>query len=549
MNTKFYFGLLAAAALSMTACSNEDQPNNGPSEEGTHYMSVKIRTAGLGGTRAAEEGNPAFEQGVGTESTVTAANIRFLFFDGGGNAFTMVQNGVNGTVRTNMVTPTEITTTNGQGNSEAEITGTLVLGTGDGGYKGMTPTQVLVVANGDENRLKAIENQNLETVLTRTATTPTAWPPTPGFLMTSSVYYGADGKRVAAVNIANNIKTTKKDAEDAPAVLYIERVAAKVRATYADSFDVQSKAADGTVSNPGSFTFFDVENGEIVEKTTQFTAEINGWQLLNKAGQTAAFKQLPATLADATTLLGANNANNNWVWNDEPRHRSYWSNSNAGTAWIAPYTNAYGTSPLLERDGAYANQTYNSANATANVEYCYENTGYTNVTEFARGNYATAITIKATIKKDGAAIDMYRVAGEYYSKAAMEKLVKTSYIASHSDLTEDRLEVRLSDNTALDNTYTPVVYADNSPTGTSMTQFATMLWWKNGVTSYHLNIMHLNGKPGVVRNHIYDYKIDGIIGLGVPGNEPDTPELSETYLAARLYILDWHVVSNNITIQ
>ncbi len=549
MNTKFYFGLLAAAALSMTACSNEDQPNNGPSEEGTHYMSVKIRTAGLGGTRAAEEGNPAFEQGVGTESTVTAANIRFLFFDGGGNAFTMVQNGVNGTVRTNMVTPTEITTTNGQGNSEAEITGTLVLGTGDGGYKGMTPTQVLVVANGDENRLKAIENQNLETVLTRTATTPTAWPPTPGFLMTSSVYYGADGKRVAAVNIANNIKTTKKDAEDAPAVLYIERAAAKVRATYADSFDVQSKAADGTVSNPGSFTFFDVENGEIVEKTTQFTAEINGWQLLNKAGQTAAFKQLPATLADATTLLGANNANNNWVWNDEPRHRSYWSNSNAGTAWIAPYTNAYGTSPLLERDGAYANQTYNSANATANVEYCYENTGYTNVTEFARGNYATAITIKATIKKDGAAIDMYRVAGEYYSKAAMEKLVKTSYIASHSDLTEDRLEVRLSDNTALDNTYTPVVYADNSPAGTSMTQFATMLWWKNGVTSYHLNIMHLNGKPGVVRNHIYDYKIDGIIGLGVPGNEPDTPELSETYLAARLYILDWHVVSNNITIQ
>lgn len=548
MKTKFYFGLLAAAALSMTACSNENEPNNSPAEEGTHYMSVKIRTAGLGGTRAPEAGNPEFETGVGTESTVTAPNIRFLFFDGSGNAFTMVQNGVNGTVRTNMVTPTEITTTNGQGNNEAEITGTLVLGTGDGGYKGMTPTQVLVVANGDENRLKTIENQNLETVLTRTATTPTVWPPIPGFLMTSSVYY-AGGNRVAAVNIANNIKTEKQDAEKAPAVLYIERAAAKVRATYNSSFDVQSKAADGTVSNPGSFTFFDVENDEIVEKTTQFTAEINGWQLLNKAGQTAAFKQLPATLADATTLLGKNDANDNWVWNDEPRHRSYWSNSNAGTNWIAPYTNASGTSPLLERDGAYANQSFDSNNATANVEYCYENTGYTNVTEFARGNFATAITIKATIKKDGKAIDMYRIAGEYYSKAAMEKLVKTSYIASHGDLTEDRLTVQLSDNTPLDNTYTPVVYADGATTGTSMTQFSTMLWWKNGVTSYHLNIMHLNGKPGVVRNHIYDYKINGIIGLGVPGNEPYTPELSETYLEARLYILDWHVVSNNIVIQ
>ena len=61
--------------------------------------------------------------------------------------------------------------------------------------------------------------------------------------------------------------------------------------------------------------------------------------------------------------------------------------------------------------------------------------------------------------------------------------------------------------------------------------------------------MHLNGKPGVVRNHIYDYKIDGIVGLGVPGNEPNIPDLNETYLAARLYILEWHVVSNNVTLE
>ena len=540
----------ALAAMVFTGCqSDEPAVDNGNSQDGAHYMSVKIRTAGMGGSRAATVGTPEFEAGVGSESSVVAANIRFLFFDEAGNAFTMVHNGVNGTVNTNMVTPTEITTQAGEGN-DAVITGTLVLGVAtDDGYKGQTPSQVLVVANGDAQRLKDIENLNLSKVLDRVATTPQSWPPTPGFLMTSAVYYDGDA-RVAAVDITGCIKGTKKEAEATPAILYIERAAAKVRATYNTSYTVQGKNAAGELVPTGEFVYFDIDGtGKIVESKATFTAEINGWQLLNKAGQTAAFKDLPETFAQAEEVLGRNDASN-WVWNDEARHRSYWANSNAGTGWIAPYTNAYGTDPLLERPCAYAKQSFNVANPTENIEYCYENTQYQNATVSQRATYATAITVKATIKKDGQALDMYRIAGEYYSKAAMEKLVKTAYLGSHGDLTEDVLEVRLSDNTeALDNTYTPVVYANGGATGTAMSQFSTTLWWKKGVTSYQINIMHLNGKPGVVRNHIYDYKIDGIVGLGVPGNEPNIPDLNETYLAARLYILDWHVVSNNVTLE
>ena len=58
--------------------------------------------------------------------------------------------------------------------------------------------------------------------------------------MTSAVYYDGDA-RVAAVDITGCIKGTKKEAEATPAILYIERAAAKVRATYNTSYTVQGK--------------------------------------------------------------------------------------------------------------------------------------------------------------------------------------------------------------------------------------------------------------------------------------------------------------------
>lgn len=530
----------ALAAMVFTGCqSDEPAVDNGNSQDGAHYMSVKIRTAGMGGSRAATVGKPEFEEGTPQECAIAAADLRFLFFDENGNAFPLAPSDINGSVVTNMVTPTDITIQKGEGGVD-EITGTLVIGTGSGAYKGQTPSQVLVVANGVEERLGPLYNKNIHTVLGTLSPAPTAWDANSKFLMTSSVYFDNNKNKIAAVNVTGNIKTDRNEAENNAVVLHIERAVAKVRATYNASYTVQQRNDAGTLEN-GEFTFVDVNpDGTYKEETVSFTVAINGWQLLDKAGQTAAFKQL-GTYAETEAALGENIATN-WVWNDANRFRSYWSNSSAGGHFQSPYDTYDLYSANAEKNKSYVA-------AQNNVEYCYENTGFQNAGDTQRAIHATAIAVKATLRKgaETTGIDMYRYAGLYYSKAGIEKLIKTAYISSHPTATEAELTVSFNDNAAKDNTYTATVTHNGVPT--VMDRFNTILWWKNGVTSYVINIKHLNNKPGVVRNHIYDYQFTNIVGLGVPGSEPEIPELPETYLAARVYILNWHVVSNSVVLE
>jgi hypothetical protein len=82
------------------------------------------------------------------------------------------------------------------------------------------------------------------------------------------------------------------------------------------------------------------------------------------------------------------------------------------------------------------------------------------------------------------------------------------------------------------------------------------LFYENGRTYYYTNIKHLGTTAyGVVRNHIYDVKINSIAGFGTPVlsdvitdttiETPETPEeVKETFLAAQINILSWRVVDN-----
>lgn len=97
--------------------------------------------------------------------------------------------------------------------------------------------------------------------------------------------------------------------------------------------------------------------------------------------------------------------------------------------------------------------------------------------------------------------------------------------------------------------------------------------WRNGNTYYYHEISHLGttGKDaagnrfnhGVVRNHIYEVQINSVFGLGTPvlspedetgsGDwEPIIPQkpLHDTFfLGARVNILSWRVVANDITLD
>lgn len=88
--------------------------------------------------------------------------------------------------------------------------------------------------------------------------------------------------------------------------------------------------------------------------------------------------------------------------------------------------------------------------------------------------------------------------------------------------------------------------------------------WEDGKSYYYTDLKHLgtkeqNGLYGVVRNHIYDVKINTITGLGTPvlnpsdGTQeviqPQHPGTDAFFLGARVNILSWRVVNNNTNLD
>ena len=91
--------------------------------------------------------------------------------------------------------------------------------------------------------------------------------------------------------------------------------------------------------------------------------------------------------------------------------------------------------------------------------------------------------------------------------------------------------------------------------------------WSDGHTYYYLDIEHTSGmisgtpkvNKAVIRNHVYQINITGIVGLGTPiyvqseGDDPEIPEVvkptdTETFLAAQINILSWKIVNNDVVL-
>lgn len=94
-----------------------------------------------------------------------------------------------------------------------------------------------------------------------------------------------------------------------------------------------------------------------------------------------------------------------------------------------------------------------------------------------------------------------------------------------------------------------------------------ILYWKGGRTYFFTSIRHqgfqgLTGTGdsdylfGVVRNHLYKVTLSGIYGLGTPVIEPGKPinpdrpgDERPSYISARISILPWRVVPQNVSIH
>lgn len=540
---KFKFLSLALAALALGACSSSDDvAEGGGNESNTSYVAVNIMSVG-GTTRAAD-----YENGLGVENAIDAADLAFYFFDASGQPYQMTKAG--GT--TNKVVPTTITwndQTTG-GNTTRISDAILVLN----GTTKTKPYSVVVVANttiGED----LISLSDLRAKVDEYASTDK-------FVMSSSVY-----KSVCETPVGEFIKNNETDATNNPVDLFIERVSAKVVAT----IPVGS----------GSDWSWDGSNYKIKVGTTTTTgkdvyAVVKGWGVADSKKYSYLFKQVTDSWDEATIGL---------AWNDAANHRSYWATTYSGVS-----------SPAQE----VVNQSYNDY-ATKNTWgdtnplYPRENTPTTTVSDLYNGNSLSKILLVAELQDgSGTPIEYCTYRGiEYLGEDEVKKQIagewasKYYYEASsgvYASIRPEDIIFKTTDDfgsdplpTKLDKRYkvvaqlastAPQFYTESGGTYTAVANDdvnnnladEAALVRKGGAAYYYAPIKHLGTTDkvteyGVVRNHVYKIDITDMKGFGTPVYDPDekiipeTPDDTPAYLAAKINVLSWKIVSQSVSLD
>ena len=545
---KKLFFLPALAALMFSSCSSDEPTVDNPADQtGNKYMSVKIRN--VGGSRA-----ESYEVGVGNENTITAGNIRFYFFTADGRPFVMNSAGVSGTVsNTNMVAPTAINASSTTDGAVTDIEATLVLGTPTEPYSGNRPAYVFCVANPTSSfAFTNFANKRMSEIYNIGGNAPSDLDAEDTFVMTSSTYadnsfnptqapFATGSKVIFFADLKEKVFDTPEDAKKSPAEIYLERLAAKVRAHGLGTYTAQQKAADNTLSD-AVYTIKVLENGAIVSKTgNKLNVELTGWKLRNVAN----------------TAYGVKHIENDWLtnapftgWNITELHRSFWAVSKAASTNDVKRKDYH-----IENPAEFALGNYDATNPTENIAYCYENNMVQPTSVTDRPTDATAMVVRGIVKMQGQTtpLNLCFWGGDYFTEEALKQQIIETYNADKND--QDKLTAAAVDfakdtrTTAKSNTWYAYVKVGENQVHNNY-RFNDIKRWVDGQTSYYVNIEHMGGKFGVIRNHIYDYTFSNVIGLGVPGNDPKNPDPeTKTYLAARVMVLNWHLLSNNIVLE
>lgn len=589
-----YSFAFAATAMIMTACSSDEPANsdNGFVPGESAYLNVQLRTTD-DLTRAGEGTDittppiDGFEDGTGNESTVSSAY--FYFFNANGIYVGQSNIWSGGT-------------TGEKPNIELKSNNVIVL---DNLKDNTYPAYMVTVLNGAPFTNADLGGKTLadfSQLLTNWGTNTAN-----GFVMATTSYFDASGndKNHADFGTGNipAYYATKLDAsnfalseaaaltEADPAVVYVERLAARVKLTTADgkdTFPVDVTVMGGDNDNPSLGSDEDTAG-------TKLQVKILGWYLNGVQENSYVLKQF-GSWTSAASLTDVNN----WAWNVPGYHRSFWGQGvNYGKL-------ANSNLKYYAWDGA-------TANKIGDVAYCNENTtDKTNLT--VTGNalpnqqLLTSVVVKAQVQyADGKAIDMVEHNGVYFEK--------TSFLRYILGIASSKGQLNYYTRTGTDDsnyTYTQVgteyfqlagdnshVYVKKNSTFPSDSQ----LWQKGadgkytqtdvnssgldaqlkaindsdkttaftgGAMYYNIPIQHLNtitrdsnnkltayyeGSYGVIRNHAYNVNITDIkrLGYGVfnPDSEtiiptPNPPEDPSWFLGATINVLSWKIVTSNV---
>lgn len=550
--------LFSVAALS--ACAEKNGPElNGPDDNGGRFLAVEISNPA---SRADIDGE--YEEGSGDEHAINS--LRFYFFNGAGEA---VKVSVSGT--TNFVDCSEIVPEDkDMENVEKKLQAIVVINTANGGSVENVQSMV-AVANYDDAGLGSgsLSLSELQAKVGDYGAVEKGGKA--NFMMTSSSYAGADGQ-VNEVHLKpENLCKSEDEAKLHPVDVYIERVVAKARLSVADGL---GSAVTYGGKQCTAVALKDTKGSDIMYDGKQVNAILTGWNLTGTADKSYLLKNVNTT---AKWDLG-------WAWNNSDYFRSYWAMNPADVKLgYIPYTDI--TLGLGEDAAAYCLEN------AADVYESGTKSDYDPSTELSNRTQVIVAGVLATVDNGVATpIDLAKWAGGDYTAetvvTAMLNTVSTQIYTKEGDkfvsIKPGHVELvpaedaGTADNTSegsprylsalrlKDNVTVQFYSAPSEANAITPDQVNGILKtipgarvWESGLTYYYADIKHLGaertkGLYGVVRNHVYDIKVNSVVGLGTPVYDPDEviipekPGDDETYIAAKINILSWRIVPNDV---
>lgn len=562
----------ACVALMMTACASDKDEIGGGTKPGSdpQYLAVNIVNVGATPTTRAAE----YENGTAEESAIK--KVRFYFFNGDGSPY-LIKNpgmGVEGGGDKNWLeaSPADDTTSSKPSQTEKITQTVLVIN----GVQAAAPAAIVAVVNPGTVEATTLQNEEGGDVMRLSELRYSAVGrkfykkdadngAVSDFVMSNSVYVNA-GEDVCASLVAGHVTTSAETAKAKPVDIYVERVVAKVTA------DVDNNAFE--LGNGTNWEADKYGTKTAVGKSGDYDvyAVIEGWGLASENGKAEIEKQVNKTWADGT--LGFT------PWTTSDYHRCFWEKSVGFDAGL-------GANPPI-------NPTFNQLNAKIrDVLYTLPNTPESKVTDL-KNNDLTKLAVAATLKYKDASNNWHNAEICRYNGVSilgidnLKKQVALTFsqyytstdATTYTQLSKDDINFKDPDATTQQYLVTPTLadapagtkYYTKTTTGTtpSFTEVgkADVLAAieadkaeirRDGRAYYYVPIKHLGNtggiaEYGIVRNHFYKITLSGITGFGTPVYDPSkvvvpaVPTYQDTYLAARVQVLQWRVVNQNASL-
>ena len=580
--------LASALMMTVVSCSSSDDitggNGSGNAEGTTSYIAINLNSVGNAPTsRAYSQGEGKYDDGENKENNIT--KVRFYFYNADGTSYTLQTAGEKGSKNYIDYNVGLGKDTGNQGTTVSGATSAVLVLNGE---SNVAPAAMLTVVNPDVNpdMLDQAPANRWSTMRTEMKGTK-FYDETHGFIMSNSVYEDG-GKDLCTTQLTGKTFSSATDAKANPVEVFVERVNAKVQTTVGDANFVKVTTdveLDG-VNFKGKYKTKDpvgklatIQSDGSTKKTDVY-AYIDAWGLGDEDGQAMLYKQIDVQhWTDATLGFSATNP-----WSVAAYHRSFWGKSVAfgGTSTNSPVNHPYKdinaefgkalytlpNTPTTYEQGAFtdpmksyltkimvaARLAYDDAGTVRPAEICT----YKGQKFLGKDNVKTVIARELRIyyKKNTGA-------GESYTQIEASDIDFSSKVTSSSELKLQNYQVVADLRSGLTELFLKkggnFESVDVAKVRAEMQQ-APVDISNGGRTYYYTPIRHLGkenypAEYGVVRNHSYQVEISSIKGFGTPVYNPDTeitpvlPSDDKTYLAAKISVLSWRVVSDKVNLD